>query len=435
MKTPSQQRGQARTKQPERHQIQMQFLSLDQWLDKDHRARVVWQYSQSVDLSEIYDQIDATQGNVGRDAIDPRILFALWMLATLEGFSSARRLAKLTTRDIPYMWICGGVSVNYHRLSDFRVDHRDLLEQIMVDSIGVLLHQKLITLETVAQDGMRVRASAGKSSFRSEQGLEKCLSRAQEHLDEIKANEADDPSGDQRRHEASAARLAQDKIDRIQSAQRELKILKEQRKKNGLKKGRKEPRASVTDPEARNMKMGDGGFRPAFNVQFASDGDTRIVVGVDVLSVGSDNGQMAPMHQKLREDYATAPKEYLVDGGFSASKDITQLAQGGTTVYGVIINAEKQIKEGKDPYSAKPRDTPEMVAFRKRMGTQEAQEKYSQRAGIAEFPNAECRNRGLTQFRVRGRLKAKAQTMWNILAHNFNRFCHLGYLQRLTTNN
>jgi len=420
MKTPSQQRGQARTKQPERHQIQMQFLSLDQWLDKDHRARVVWQYSQSVDLSEIYDQIDATQGNVGRDAIDPRILFALWMLATLEGFSSARRLAKLTTRDIPYMWICGGVSVNYHRLSDFRVDHRDLLEQIMVDSIGVLLHQKLITLETVAQDGMRVRASAGKSSFRSEQGLEKCLSRAQEHLDEIKANEADDPSGDQRRHEASAARLAQDKIDRIQSAQRELKILKEQRKKNGLKKGRKEPRASVTDPEARNMKMGDGGFRPAFNVQFASDGDTRIVVGVDVLSVGSDNGQMAPMHQKLREDYATAPKEYLVDGGFSASKDITQLAQGGTTVYGVIINAEKQIKEGKDPYSAKP---------------QEAQEKYSQRAGIAEFPNAECRNRGLTQFRVRGRLKAKAQTMWNILAHNFNRFCHLGYLQRLTTNN
>lgn len=430
-KKPYQQRGESRVKLAERHQVEMHFHSLDQMLDPNHRARVVWQYAESVDLSDLYDNIKATRGHVGRDAIDPRILFSLWLLATLEGFSSARRLADLTTRDIPYMWLCGGVSVNYHRLSDFRANHGDLLEQVMIDSIAVLLHQNLITLDTVAQDGMRVRAAAGIGSYRTERGLEKCLSEAQRHLEKIKADHQSDPSGDDRRSKAAAQSHAQDRVDRIQSAQQELEKIKIQRKKNRIKKGQKEPRASVTDPESRNMKMGDSGFRPALNVQFATDGQSRLVVGVDVLSVGSDSGLMKPMHQRVMQQYEKVPGEYLVDGGFSANDDIVSLTQAGTSVYGVVYNAQKQIDAGKDPYQAKPRDKPEMAAFRKRMGTLEAQQKYAQRAGIAEFPNAECRNRGLHQFRVRGRVKAKAQTMWNVLAHNFNRLINLGFLEKV----
>ena len=135
------------------------------------------------------------------------------------------------------------------------------------------------------------------------------------------------------------------------------------------------------------------------------------------------------MHQKLKQDYDTTPTEYLVDGGFSATNDIVQVEQAGTRVYGAIVNAHQQIAAGRDPYAARPKDKPEMAAYRKRMGTAEAQQKYAQRAGIAEFPNAECRNRGLGQFRVRGRIKAKAQTLWHVLAHNFNRFMHLGYMR------
>lgn len=427
-KTPREQRGRARVKTAERTQVEMQFLSLDQWLDKGHRARIVWQYAESVDLTELYDRIKATDDSAGRDPIDPRILFALWLLATIEGFTSARRLADLTTRDIPYMWICGGVSVNYHRMSDFRVDHGDLLEQIMVDSIGVLLHQDLVTLQSVAQDGMRVRASAGAASFRREQTLDECLAQAEKHLQELKEQQDDDPSGDDRRAKAAAERAAREKVERIVRAKEELAALNERRKKNRVKSTTKEPRASTTDPEAQRMKMADGGFRPAFNVQFATDGESRMVVGVDVVQAGGDQGQMAPMHEKVCDDYDTTPEDYLVDGGFSVNDDIVTVEQN-TKVYGVIKNAQKQLDEGKDPYAAKRRDAPEMAAFRMRMGTPEGQQKYAQRAGIAEFPNAECRNRGLTQFRVRGLVKAKAQTMWNVLAHNFNRLCHLGYLE------
>lgn len=428
-KTPRQQRGDARVKHPERNQVQMQFLSLDQWLDKDHRARIVWQYAESVDLSELYDRIKATSGNVGRNAIDPRILFALWLLATIEGFTSARRLAELTTRDIPYMWICGGVSVNYHRLSDFRVDHGELLERIMVDSIGVLLHQKLVTLQCVAQDGMRVRASAGASSFRRGKTLDECLAQAEEHLEKLKEQQDEDSDGGNRRAKAAAERAARERLERIVRAKEELASLNERRKKNRTDKTTKEARASTTDPEAQRMKMPDGGFRPAFNVQFATDSDSRLIIGVDVVQAGGDQGQMAPMHQSLCDAYDTIPDDYLIDGGFTVKADVVEVEKRGTRVYGALANVQKQLDEGKNPYEAKRGDAAEMAAFRARMGTEEAQKKYAQRAGIAEFPNAECRNRGLNQFRVRGLIKAKAQTMWHALAHNFNRLCHLEYLE------
>ncbi len=428
-KSPRQQRGRARVKLAERSQVEMQFISLDQWLDKDHKARTIWQYAESVDLTELYERIKATQGNVGRDPIDPRVLFTLWLLATIEGITSARRIAELAKRDIPYMWICGGVSVNHHRLSDFRVDHSDLLERLMIDSIAVLMHQNLITLETVAQDGMRVRASAGSGSFRREATLDEHLASAEQHLEVLRTQQEEAASGDDRRAQAAAERAARERVERIAKAQEELEKIKTQRKKNRVKKTTKEPRASTTDPEARNMKMGDGGFRPAFNVQFATDGATRMIVGVDVVQVGSDQGQMEPMHQRIREDYGKTPQDYLVDGGFTAKEDITKVERKGTRVFGVLSNIKKQIAEGKDPTAKKVGDSPEMALFRTRMGTPEAQAIYSQRASIAEFPNAECRNRGLRQFRVRGLAKTKAQTLWHVLAHNLNRMIHLNYLE------
>jgi len=421
------QRGSARTKCPERTQVEMQLLSLDQWLDADHRVRIVWQYVDSLDLSEFYASLKATERNVGRDAIDPRILFALWLFATLEGVTSARRIAELTERDIPYMWICGGVSVNYHRLSDFRVDHGELLERILIDSIAVLIHNDLITLSTVGQDGMRVRASAGSGSFRRQDSLAEARQKAQAHVDQLKAAE-DDPSANHRRSAAAKQRAAREKLARIEQAQAEMEDMQRKYRQRAGKK-RSEPRASTTDPEARRTKMADGGTRPAMNVQFASDGDAQMIVAVEVTSQGSDSGLMGPMYKKIRRDYSPTPDKYLVDGGFTHRDDVTKLEADGTHVYAPLYQEEKQLEQGKNPYAGKPGDSAEMAAFRVRMGTQEAKDIYKRRAAIAEFPNADCRNRGLTQFRVRGLVKAKAQALWHVLAFNFCRMLKLNYLE------
>lgn len=406
----------------------MRCVSLDQLVEADHRVRLVWQYAESCDLTELYQSIRAVEGHVGRDPVDPRLLFALWLFATLEGVTSARRLAALTERDLPYQWLCGGVSVNHHRLSDFRAAHGELLERLMVDSIGVLLHQKLITLEAVAQDGMRVRASAGSSSFRREQSLDAALAEAQEHVDRLKQEREDDPSGDDRRGRAAQQRAADERVQRIEQAQTELKQLQAQRAKR-VGTPTSPPRASTTDPEARRMKMGDGGFRPAFNVQFATDAGTRIIVATALTNQGTDVGQMPPLHHQIQQSYDVTPARYLVDGGFAKADDVTTLERLGTAVHAPLPCEQKHLAAGKDPYVKKPGDTPEMAAFRQRMGTPEAQEIYKARSSVAEFPNADCRNRGLTQFRVRGRLKAQAQTLWHVLAFNFLRFVKLGFLE------
>lgn len=423
-KSPVQQRGNARTQKPERSQVEMQLLSLDQWLDQDHRVRNVWAYVESLDLSELYASIKATQDNVGRDPIDPRILFALWLFATLEGTTSARRLAELTTRDIAYLWICGGVTVNYHRLSDFRAQHGQLLERIMTDSIAVLLHHELIDLQTIGQDGMRVRAAAGSGSFRRDASLATAVEQAEAHLAEVQRQHAAETDGGDQRRRTARERAARERQERIEAAREQLKDMQEKYQKRSGKK-RSEPRASTTDPEARRMKMGDGGTRPAMNVQFASDGDAQLIVSVDVTSQGSDSGLMRPMYDDVCERYGVVPRDYLVDGGFSKKEDITHLEQNQTQVYAPLYAEQKQLAAGEDPYAPRPQESVEMTAHRQRMATTEAKEKYQRRAAIAEFPNADCRNRGLTQFRVRGLMKAKAQTLWHVLAYNFMRMRHL----------
>lgn len=405
---------------PERLQVEMRFLALEELLPADHRARAVWQFVAALDLSPLYAKIKAVEGGAGRHAVDPRILMAIWMLATLEGISSARQLADLSTRDLAYQWICGGVGVNHHLLSDFRTAHVEFLDQLLTDSVAAL-HQNLATLDRVAQDGMRVRAHAGSGSFRRQASLEECQRQAREQVELLRQeSEAEDASSGDRRTKAARLRAAQEKEERIQRALEELKEL--QAKKEQRKKGDGEnARASTTDPEARKMKMADGGFRPAYNVQFATACAGQVIVGADVIQAGADAGQMKPMVEQLERRYQQRPREYLVDGGFATVSDIASLESQGVQVFAPVNEAASRQARGDDPYARRPEDADEVFRWRQRMKTEEARLVYRQRASTAEHPNAECRNRGLTQFRVRGLAKVKAVVLWHVLAFNFLR--------------
>jgi transposase len=420
---------QARVNRADRRQIEWRPWSLDQLLADDHRARIVWRYVESLDLKPLYQKIRAVEGMPGRDAVDPQILMALWLLGTIEGISSARQLDRLCQRDIAFMWICGGVGVNYHLLSDFRTLHGDFLDDLLTDTISTLLHQKLVTLDVVAQDGMRVRANAGSSSFRRQQSLEKCREEAREQVRKLREEserEADQDASNARR-EAARQRAATEREQRIDRALEELQELREQKEQRNTGSGQ-EARCSATDPEARKMKMGDGGYRPAYNVQFATDGHSRMIVSVDVTNLGSDRGQMAPMHSDVCQRYGTTPDKYLVDCGFNTKEEVTTVAQRGTQVLAPIHGEATMRKKGTDPYARQKSDTDEMVAFRQRMATDEAKQLYKQRPSIAEFANAECRNRGLQQFRVRGQKKVKTVTLWYALTFNLMRMMTLGWV-------
>jgi transposase len=409
--------GTPRLQHPQREQIEFRACCWNDLLPVDHEARLVWAYVMGLDLSPLYARIKAVERNVGRTPIDPRILFALWLYATLRGIGSARELDRRCDRqlgEVPFQWICGDVTVNYHTLADFRTAHVELLDQTLTTSVAALLHEGLASLERVAQDGMRVRASAGASSFRRQPTMVELQAEAEAQLAALKEELNADPSVPSRRQQAARERAARERTERIQAALDQFSAAEAAKKPADKDKAR----VSTTDPEARVMKMANGGFNPAYNVQFATDTESQIITGVDVINSGSDQGQLAPMLEQHEERYEQRPEEVLVDGGFSKKEDIVTAADRGTTVYAPV---RKSKKADVDPHAPRADDEPAVAAWRERMATDEAKEIYKARAATAECVNAMARNRGLQQFRVRGRPKVRAVVLWYVLAHNLMR--------------
>lgn len=409
--------GTPRLRVAERRQIEFRACCWDDLLSDDHEARMVWQYVVSLDLTPLLAAIKAVEGRPGHPPIDPRILAALWLYGTLRGIGSGRELARRCEADLPFQWICGGVSVNHHTLADFRVAHVELLDRWLTTSITVLREQNLVTLDRVAQDGLKVRASAGAASFRRGTKLDSLLAEARQQVETLKAELEADPAAANRRQRAARERAARERLERLQMALAQLPLV-QAGKPTAEKK--ENARVSTTDAEARVMKMGDGGYRPAFNVQLAADTETQLVTGVAVTSSGGDQGKMAPMVEQHVQRYGQAPRAILVDGGFAKKEDISQVSapRGNTTVYAPVQTSKT---DARDLHTPRPDDSPAVAEWRQRMATPEAKEIYKQRAATIECVNAQARNHGLYGVRVRGRPKVLAVVLWYALAHNLMR--------------
>lgn len=407
-----------------RDQVVMRMLALDQMLPAEDEARTVAAFVEQVDLSELYRRIRAVEGRPGQAPIDPKILLSLWLFATIKGVGSARELNRLCERHLSYQWICGDVSVNDHTLADFRVAHGEFLDRLLTRQIAQLMSVGAVTLERVAQDGVRVRASAGASSFRRKPTLEQCLVEAEAQVKSLREEVERDPAAATRREQAARERAVREREQRVRDALvacDEVHAAKEKRGRDSLKQS---ARGSTTDPDARKMKMPDGGTRPAFNVQFATDTASQVIVGVDATNAGTDAGLLGPMSQQIESRTGQRPQAHLADGGFASDDDLEELNDpgDGPKLYLPVRDAEKKCAQGIDPFAPLPKDSPARAEWRQRMGTEAAQEIYKQRASTAECVNALARQRGLTQFRVRGLTKVKLIATWFALAHNLLRW-------------
>jgi len=351
----------ARMNSPDRTQVDPNPKRIDDLIPMDHKARLVWELVQGLDLTPLYERIKAVEGHAGRPPIDPRILVSFWIYATDEHIASARELCRRCYDCDPYKWLRGGVDVNYHTLSDFRTAHHEWLKQVVVENITTMRAEGLAGLDTLGQDGMRVRASAGNDSFKRAETLARLLQEAEQEWDRLE--EEFEQSERSAGEEAAQERAARERIERLKQAQEEVKQVAQQREKRKKGDG-PSARASTTDPSARRMKMGDGGFRPAYNVEFTTDLNSLVIVGVDVINVGSDSGRMEPMVEQVEAEQDPLPEnaEYYVDGGFVSKEDIESVGQRGVTVLAPVKDEEKQREQGKDPYAPKPGDTPHVAA-------------------------------------------------------------------------
>jgi hypothetical protein len=343
---------------------------------------------------------------------------ALWLYATIDGVGSAHELDRLCTHHTAYQWLCGGVSMNYHTLADFRVGHHDWLNDLLTDTVAVLLHQDLVTLNQVAQDGMKVRASAGADTFRRQPTLEGGLAIARQQVQALSRQADEGNSAVSNRQRAAQQRAVCEKAQRLQKALDQIPTLRASRE--AFKKGTgDQARASTTDPEARVMKMPDGGYRPAYNVQLATDVQSGVIVDAAVATRGTDNGLMGQCVDRIVGRYGRAPREMLVDAGFGSLRDIDHVMQThGTTTYAPVKNEKRLKQKGQNPYAPRAGDTAAVREWRQRMGTESAQAIYKRRSSSAEWVNAGCRNRGWYRLVVRGVEKVKCCALWQALAHN-----------------
>src|SRR5437867_581230 len=416
--------GAPRLREPERDQIELRAVDIDSLIGEEHPVRVIWAYVAGLDLSELEKRIKAREHRPGHPATSPRLLLALWLYATSEGVGSARAVERLCESHDVYRWLCGGVSVNYHTLSDFRVGCADLLDRLLAEHVAALAKAGLIDLATLAQDGVRVRASAGAASFRRAATLDRHLAMAQAVVEELKREVEADPDASNQRIKAAKERAARERSERLKAAQQALGEIKRQRQEREDKrpngKPPKEPRASTTDAEARVMKMADGGFRPAYNVQVASAAGEQIVVAVEVTNTGSDRGLLRPMLERLRARTGRCPGRHLADGGFTTAEDIEWAHGEGIEVY----CPPTQSKHGTDPYLPRRGDGEGVLAWRARMASEAGKARYKRRS-ICECIHARWRNWDLRQLTVRGLEKVRAIVLCYALTNNILQGHHL----------
>jgi transposase len=416
--------GAARLREPNRDQIELRAVDIESLIGEDHPVRVIWAYVERLDLSELEDRVKARDNRPGHPATSPRLLLALWLYATSDGVGSARALERLCDSHDVYRWLCGGVSVNYHTLADFRVGCADLLDRLLIEHLAALAKTGLVDLDALAQDGVKVRANAGHASFRRAATLEGHLATAQAVVDELKREVEEHPDASNQRIRAAKQRAARERSARVQAAQTALAEIKRKRQqledKGGNGKKPKEPRASTTDAQARIMKMADAGFRPAYNVQVASAAGEQIVVAVEVGNNGSDRGLMRPMLERLHAVRGRFPERHVLDGGFCSADDIEWAHGGGVEVY----CPPTQSKSGTDPYLPRRGDGPGVLAWRARMGSEAGKAQYKTRT-ICECIHARWRNWGLRQVTVRGIAKVHTIALWYALTNNILQGHHL----------
>ena len=415
--------SEARVVRPDRRQLRWDMVDLEGLLPTEHRARIVWSFVESLDLSELYERIRSREGEVGRPAADPAVMLALWLYATVEGVGSARELERLAQSDAAYRWLAGGVPLNHHGLADFRVESVEVLDRLLTQSVTALIGEGLVRLAEIAVDGTKIRASASKTSFKTGEKLLKIEAAVAERLAALKQELTDDPGASTRRRQGARERAAREVQERAGRARAALERLEAERKSRAKDEARKKaPKASTTDPEARSMRFPDGAIRPAYNAQIAAAPKEGVIVSIEVTDRRNDAGLAGPMVDDIARRYGRTPDRLLVDTSYATSEDIVALAAhagGPVEVYTPPPSERDNVKLASLARRRRKREREPacLKAWRERMASEAGQAIYALRKRIERI-NADRKNHGFGFLAVRGLIKAKAHALWHALANN-----------------
>lgn len=309
---------------------------VEELVGPDHKVRAIWDLTGQLDLSGFLKDVRSREGKAGSPAWDPRLLLSVWLYSYSEQVSSAREIARLMEYEPGLMWLSGLGEVNYHTLSSFRGAHEKELKQLLAELLGLLSKEGIVKLELVAHDGTKIRAQAGADTFRREKTLERETAAARQMMEELEREAKQEGAGKTRR-EAARERAAREREARMKQAAEELAKM---RAGKTSAKEKEEARVSLSEPEARVMKHGDGGLAPSYNVQLSTDAAHKVIVGVELTQCSSDSGSLAPAMDEVREVMGRYPEAVVADGGFTNRESITEMEARTVPFYGSLSTVE-----------------------------------------------------------------------------------------------
>lgn len=471
-----------------RQQMSWRAVDVEKLISEEHPARAIWTLVGRLDLSPFYRAIESSVEEGGRPAFDPQLLISLWMYAYSQGIGSAREVARRCEYDPAFQWLTGLTEVNYHTLADFRVEKQQELDELFTQVLAALSKEGLITLEQVMQDGTKIKALASSRSYRHEKTIREHLEQARQQVAAMGDPRNDETSPKAKQAQARARREQQ---ERLESALEELQ--KVQVRKDG-RKAKREAGVSTTDPQARVMKQSDEGFALSYNAQISADAAHGLIVGVAVTQAANDTGQLLPAVDRVEQRLKKSPQQMVADRGYTTRENIEEMAKReidflGSMKYvarganlpnqlppsvflyqqetdrcvcpeGKILTRQRQRKVGPgmiyhifearledcQACPRKPECCPDnkkhgrsvaqlqesavVIAFRKKMASEEAQQRYGRRGRIVEFCHAWIKSKlGLRQFHVRGLVKVRMEMLWACLTYNLQHWIRLGKLR------
>ena len=405
-----------RTREPCRIQVEIKFGAVDELVGPDHVVRTIDAIVGGLDLRPFERRWKAVEGRAGKPVTSPRMLLTLWIYAVSQGVGSAREIERRSRSDSAFAWIVADLKPSHDVIAAFRVQQGEAFSKLLTDVVTALIDKGALSIDVVAQDGTRIRANASAPSFRRKEALLELREQARTHVEAV-LTRGDDPEASATAQTARATKALdfQQRVEAALSTVEDLQV---------TTVAGENARASTTDADARVMKMADGGFRPAYNVQLAVAGDPTggpsAIVGVRVTNVGSDLGSVTPMLDDVQARTGALPKKLLADANHSKLSCIEAAGQRGVDVIAPTMKKRKGAKAPDKSSRRKLRiDGPEVARWRVRMSTKEAKALYKQRAALVELKNAQIKSGfGLTQMPVRGLPRVLSTTLLYALAMN-----------------
>jgi transposase len=420
--------------------------SVQDYVPKDHLSRlIVALVRESLDLSAISGSYTSA---LGQPPFDPRMMTALLLLAYASGIYASRRIAKAAVERADFMMIVAGDPPDFRTISDFRRRHLKALAALFVQVLKLAERAGLVKLGHVALDGTKIKANASKHKAMSYERMKKREAELKAEVDRwLEAAEAADAEEDrlygnkrgdempdwvadkekrlQKIREAKAELEAEAKAA-AEAEQRRRQEAEEQRKAQGRKKTGKTPappkeepegktQRNFTDPQSRILKTKDG-YIQGYNAQAAVDGKAQIIVAHSVTQSMSDQDQLVPLIDGIKDNLGRKPKEASADAGYLSEANLEALEKRDVAAY-IATGRAKHPAGGErtitGPLTKAMRDKLKRAGWRSR---------YRFRKQIVEPVFGQIKQaRGFRQFLLRGIENVKAEWALICTAHNLTK--------------